>query len=138
MSEPLTVEFNLHIDRNRHGRKELREGTAPTPLPARVPRVAKLVALAHHFESLIQAGVFRDYAQIAAVGHVTRARLSQIMSLLNLAPDLQEAILFLARVERGRDPIILADLIPIAMEPDWKRQRRLWRSLRDVALSCAS
>jgi hypothetical protein len=129
VSKPLTLEFEMHVDRQKNGRKELVDGAATAPLPARVPRVAKLVALAHHFEALLRSGTFRDYAQIATVGDVTRARLSQIMSLLNLAPDVQEAILFLPRVERGRDPIILAHLIPIAKELDWKRQRRLWKSI---------
>lgn len=126
----LTVELELHIDRCRRGQKVLQEGQAPAAAPPRLPRVTKLLALAHHFERLIHAGQFRDYAQIAAVGQVTRARLSQIMALLNLAPDIQEAILFLPRVERGRDPIILADFMPIAAELAWNRQRRLWRSLR--------
>ena len=63
------------------------------------------------------------------MGHVTRARISQIMSLLYLAPDLQEQVLFLPRTERGRDPIILHDLLPIAAAADWKKQRRLWECL---------
>src|SRR3712207_3152134 len=33
--------------------------------------------------------------KVARLGHVTRARVTQIMNLLNLAPDIQEAILFL-------------------------------------------
>jgi len=60
---------------------------------------------------------------------VTRARVCQIMSLLHLAPDIQEALLFLPRTQRGRDPIILADLLPIAAAIDWRKQRRLWRQL---------
>ena len=57
---------------------------------------------------------------------LTRARVSQILSLVHLAPDIQEAILFLPRTQRGRDPVILSEVIPIAMELDWKRQRRAW------------
>ena len=45
-----------------------------------------------------------DFAELARLGHVTRARIAQIMNLLHLAPDIQEAILFLPRVERGEDP----------------------------------
>ena len=60
---------------------------------------------------------------------MTRARISQIMSLLCLAPDLQEALLFLPPTPRGRDPIILADLMPLAATIDWRKQRRLWRQL---------
>jgi hypothetical protein len=131
----LTVELDLHIDRCRRGQKVLQEGETPALAPPRLPRVTKLLALAHRFDALIRAGQFRDYAQIAAVGQVTRARLSQIMTLLNLAPGIQEEILFLPRVERGRDPIILADLMPIACELIWRRQRRLWQALRAKAIT---
>ena len=54
------------------------------------------------------------------------------MSLLYLAPDVQEQVLFLPRIERGRDPVILHDLLPIAAAADWTKQRRLWRRLREV------
>lgn len=53
------------------------------------------------------------------------------MNLL-LAPDIQEAILFLPRVERGRDPIHLPQLQPIALVPDWREQRRMWCELTGV------
>jgi hypothetical protein len=51
------------------------------------------------------------------------------MSLLFLAADVQEAILFGPRIGRGRDPIRLVDLLPIARVPDWKTQRMLWAGL---------
>ena len=35
---------------------------------------------------------------------VTRARMTQIMNLLNLAPDIQEELLLLPPVTEGRDP----------------------------------
>jgi hypothetical protein len=70
-----------------------------------------------------------SYSALASLGQVTRARICQIMNLLQLAPDIQEALLFLPRTERGRDPIILADLQPIAATFDWVKQRRLWRQL---------
>jgi hypothetical protein len=63
------------------------------------------------------------------LGQVTRARISQILNLLYLAPDIQEALLFLPPTVRGRDAIILADLMPIAALFDWRKQRRLWRQL---------
>ena len=49
------------------------------------------------------------------------------MNLLMLAPDIAEEILFLPRVTEGRDPIHLRQLQPIAILPDWKKQRELWR-----------
>ncbi len=44
---------------------------------------------------LIREGVVTDYAELARLGHVTRARVTQIMNLLHLAPDIQETLLFL-------------------------------------------
>ena len=60
---------------------------------------------------------------------MTRARVCQILNLLHLAPDVQEALLFLPPTRRGRDPLLLADLQPIAAAFDWRKQRRLWRKL---------
>ena len=88
------------------------------------------MALAHRCETLLQAGVVKDYATLARLGHVSRARLCQIVSLLQLAPDIQEEILFLGRPERGRGPLHLRQVRPIAGVLDWDQQRRLWRKLR--------
>jgi hypothetical protein len=75
------------------------------------------------------SGILTDYAAAAEIGHVTRARLTQIMNRLHLAPDIQEALLFLPRVECGRDPITERDVRPIVAVSDWRKQRRLWKSL---------
>ena len=97
--------------------------------PGNVPRVARLMALAIHFEGLLRRGEVRDYATLARLGQVTRARMSQIMDLLCLAPDIQEEILFLPRTVNGRDPITEQDLRPIAAIVDWHAQREAWRRL---------
>jgi hypothetical protein len=126
----LTIECAVHFRRRGRGRKELAAGAEPPRLaPGRVPRVARLLALAHRLERLRRAGVVRDYASLARLGHVTPARISQVMSLLQLAPDVQEQVLFLPATRRGRDRVILRDLLPIAATPDWRRQRRLWAAL---------
>jgi hypothetical protein len=87
------------------------------------------MALALRFEGLLQQGLIADYATLARLGHVSRARVSQIMSLLGLAPDIQEALLFLPRTQRGRDPIHLGQLQPLTVVLDWRQQRRLWQEL---------
>src|SRR5262249_31021452 len=81
------------------------------------------------FEELIRQGVVKDYAELARLGRVSRARISQIANLVLLAPDIQEALLFLPRTQQGRDPIRLRHLQPIALEPNWLRQRHLWAAL---------
>lgn len=132
MSDGATVTFQVHFGAGERTQKELRLGTAPpavTPPPGRVPRVAKLMALAIRFDRLVRSGEVRDFAEIARLGQVTRARMSQIMNLLNLAPDIQEAILFLPRVVAGDDPITERHLRPLVGCLDWREQRRLWRGL---------
>jgi hypothetical protein len=88
------------------------------------------MALAIRFEDLIRTGQVADYADLARRGRVSRARITQIMNLLLLAPDIQEQVLFLPRVLRGRDPIHLRQIQPIAQEWDWGKQRRRWAALR--------
>jgi hypothetical protein len=87
------------------------------------------MALAWRLDELVQRGVVRDFAALARLGHVSRPRISQILSLLNLAPDIQEALLFLPPVTHGRDPIHLRQLLPVAARLDWREQRRLWQAL---------
>src|SRR5262249_15638641 len=77
----------------------------PTPPPGRVPRVARLLALAIKFDCLIRDGAVSASTAMARLGHVSTARVTQIMNLVLLAPDIQEEILFLTRTLRGRDPI---------------------------------
>jgi hypothetical protein len=131
MTTTLTIELPVPFHRSGPGsRTELRSGSKTPPLsPGRVPRVARLMALALRLDELVRSGQIRTYSELAALGPVTRARVCQIMSLLYLAPDLQEALLFLPPTLRGRDPIILADLMPLAATLDWRKQRRLWRQL---------
>lgn len=134
MNRPIKFEATIHFKHRGRGRKEVRQGEppAPTPCSGRVPRVARLMALAIRFDEHIRAGVVTDYAELARLAHVSRARVTQIMNLLMLAPDIQEAILFLPRTERGRDGIHLRQLQPIALVPDWRKQRCLWDSLKST------
>jgi hypothetical protein len=87
------------------------------------------MALAIRMDGLVRGGEVADYADLARLGHVSRARVTQIMNLLQLAPDIQEALLFLPRTERGRDPIRETHIRPIAAELEWRKQRRLWKTV---------
>src|SRR5262249_9129667 len=111
MRTTLTIELPVHFHRCGHGnRKHMRPGLEGIPLPpGRVPRVSRLMALALRLDELVRTGQVASYSALASLGQVTRARLSQIVSLLYLAPDIQEALLFLPPTRHGRDPIILAD-----------------------------
>lgn len=135
MSDGLTVEFDIHFARGSAGRREVRVGEAP-PKPdlpeGSIPRVSKLMALAIRCDGLVRRGDVADYADLARFGYVTRARITQIMNLLNLAPDIQEQVLFLPRTMRGCDPIGERHLRPICVVADWKKQRQSWQQLRDI------
>jgi hypothetical protein len=128
----LVTRHQVSFATTTRGRKRLQEspsGAAVTspPLPnGKVPRVSRLMALAIRFEELVREGIVQDYAELARLGHVTRARISQVTALRFLAPDIQEALLFLPRTLKGRDPIRERMVRPIAGEPDWGRQRALW------------
>ena len=91
--------------------------------------MSRLMALAIRLDQLIRDGVVADQAELARLGHVSRARLTQIMNLLFLAPDIQETLLFLPPCERGRDPITERELRPIAAVADWERQRGMWERM---------
>lgn len=125
------IEFKVHFDVSRRGRKRAVVGQRPESgaLPGRMPRITRLMALAIRFEHLIRDGEVKDLAEIARLGQVTRARVTQIMNLLHLAPDVQAEILALPRVESGRDPITERELRPIAAIPDWRKQRAAWRAV---------
>jgi hypothetical protein len=130
--DEVTIEFPVHFTRGTAGRKEVNVGPeppAPTPERGRVPRVSRLMALAIRFEELVRRSEVESYADLARLGHVTRARMTQIMDLLCLAPDIQEEILFLPSVERERDAVSEHELRPVCAVADWREQRRAWQRL---------
>ena len=96
----------------------------------RIPRIAQLMALARHIDDLVRSGALGSYAAAARLGHVSRARMSQIVALLNLAPDLQEQLLFLKRPSCGRTAPVLRQVLHVAAAHDWDEQRRRWRRLQ--------
>jgi hypothetical protein len=128
-----TFTTKVHFRSAAKGRKRMHEGERPAPPTApagRVPRIARLLALAHRYASLVESGDVRDYADVARLAGVSRARVTQIMNLLHLAPDIQEALLDLPRTLDGPDALHEKDVRPIAAVPEWARQRAMWRAVR--------
>jgi hypothetical protein len=122
----MIIERTVRFGQGGRGRKKVREvGENETPV-GRVPRVAKLMALAIRFDQLIRDGVMADQAELARVGHVSRARLTQIMNLLSLAPEIQEELLFI-QIECGADGVTEQRLRPISAMLSWNEQRKTWR-----------
>ena len=112
--------------------KSGRKTALPGPVPernepaGRTPRVSKLMALAIRFDQLLRDGRVADQSELARLAHVTQPRMTQIMNLNHLAPDIQEAILHLPPVAKGRDPITERDLRPITRLRNWRKQRCAW------------
>jgi hypothetical protein len=127
----LTVQCKIRFKNGNRGRKRIQEGESPTPVtPGSIPRITRIMALAIRFEGLVQSGKVKDYADLARLGLVSRARITQLMNLLNLAPDIQEEILFLPRIFKGRDPITERDVRPITAVVDWNKQRKMWKEIK--------
>jgi hypothetical protein len=132
MNTPLTLTCRIQFGREAQGGRTTIEPrpAQPKAVPvARVPRIARLMALAIRLDGLIRSGELQDQATVARLGRVSRARVTQVMNLLFLAPEIQEALLFLPVTNAGRAPILLRDLQPIARELHWQGQRRLWQQL---------
>lgn len=113
------------------GKRKARDGdhSGQNRDTGRVPRISRLMALAIHLQKLIDNGAVRDYAEIARITGLTRARVTQIMNLTLLAPEIQEQILFLPRIENGHDPIAERNIRKITCEVTWSKQKMLWKKL---------
>lgn len=109
-------------------RKMAMPGPAPEPTApvGRTPRISKLMALAIRFDRFLREGLITDQSELARLTHVTQPRMTQIMNLLHLAPDIQEELLHLQPVQEGRDPVTERDVRPATRLIDWREQRRVW------------
>ena len=126
-----TVRSKVQFRWNQRQKEKLNmngAGLQGAPL-GRVPRIARLMALAIHFRKRVSDGQVANFAQLAHLSHVSRARLTQIINFTLLAPDIQESLLFLPRTVKGRDPLRERDLRPLMAQPDWRTQRRMWADL---------
>jgi|LakMenE01Jun11ns_1017448.scaffolds.fasta_scaffold9878327_1 hypothetical protein len=124
------IKIQFETSSSSHGRQRV---GSPKPkksnTPAKLPHITKLMALAIRLEHLLASGQVKDQAEIARVAGVTRARVTQILNLTNLAPDIQQAILNLEpttdHVPRFRE----REVRTIAILPNWEKQRMLWKRL---------
>lgn len=115
----MITEHQVHFKTGQRSKK-LASGNAKPSVVGRVPRIAKMMALAIRLDHLLKTGQVTDQAELARVGYVSRARLTQIMDLNLLAPDIQEKIL-----EGNLPDLLEKDLRPIATRFCWQMQREL-------------
>lgn len=122
----ITITRKVYFVRRDRGRKTIVDEPQPTA-PAesgRIPRISRLMALAIRFDRMIREGKVTDLSELARLAHVTQPRMTQIMNLNHLAPDIQEELLFLPRVTKGREAIHERIMRPIAAKADWVEQRQ--------------
>ena len=132
MNDQEEVTYAVDFRAGRPGRPKTQFAVSH-PLPAgeqggSIPRIARLMALAIRFDGLLRDETIRDYAELARLGRVTRARITQIMKLLDLAPKIQEQILFLPNIT----DLTERNLRPVVSRIDWREQRRLFQKLFDL------
>ena len=130
MNTAPTVRRTFHVATIDRGARRIRAGVAPPrPTAGRLPRLTRIMALAIHFDEAIATGRFTSQSDLARAGQVTRARLTQILSLTRLSPDIQEHLLFLEPYLTGRAPLTERDVRHVTLEPNWDKQRKLFRKL---------
>ena len=118
--ERRVIDGELH--RERRGRNRGFTASAPEGPTSRPARVAVTLAMAHKIRQGILAGEIQDQAEAARRLGLTRARLSQILDLTNLAPDLQEEILFIEVID-GCEPLCERALRRVLRFTSWDEQR---------------
>ena len=106
--------------------KRKSDRTAEEPR-GRVPRISKLMALAIRYEQMLNEGVVQSQTELAELLHVSQPRMTQIMNLLHLTPEIQEELLFLAEVQAGRDPVRERELRRLVTIALWSSQVVKWR-----------
>jgi hypothetical protein len=133
----VTVKCKMNVKIASKGRISIRphdpNAEPPRPRPSsKLPRISRLMALAIRFNEMIRTGEASDMIELARLGHVTQPRMSQIMALNQLAPDIQEALLNLPATT-GKPEIHEKRLRPIAAMLHWEDQRAAWRKLISLA-----
>ena len=136
MNKPVSVDFQFSVEqRGRGAKKRIVEGAgalgSSKPSLERIPRISRYMAQAIHFEDLIRRGIVTDYASLPRLSHVTRARVTQIMNLRLLAPEIQEEFLFLEAITNRVELPQLKWLQTRATDFNWEDQRKQWQNVGD-------
>jgi DNA invertase Pin-like site-specific DNA recombinase len=100
---------------------------------ANEPLIRKQLLLAHQIQGMLADGRAKDLHQIAGWLNLHKSRLDQVISLLFLGPQIQEAII---QEEAGRLTAVSERAIrAISEELDWQKQLTVWHSLLNPAPS---
>ncbi len=128
----LSVEYKVDFGTG-NGKQNIRKDATKKKRKSspKLPHVTRLLALAHHLQGLVDKGVVGDYADIARLSNLTRARLSQIMNLTLLAPQIQEEILYFKYYSPLSNDLKEQTLRVVLKSPVWKEQIRRWKRSKE-------
>ena len=124
------IEVPLHLKRDRRARKVVANGEAPE-VREPVPRIARLLALAHKWEAMARRGEIKNHTDLACRTKLTVARISQIANLIFLSPDIQDQVL------HSEDLTVPSEhqLRHLVAPPLWDDQHRTWDVVADRGIS---
>jgi len=122
-----TFKRRVTADRLVNAAAKARRSAKPLREP-RTPLVAELLRRAQEWRRLLDSGEVSTQAAIARREGITRARVTQVMSLLRLAPDIQEHVLSLPDMVR-RLAITERALRPIAQMKNRRAQLQAFEQL---------
>ena len=98
-------------------------GNPKPPRVPKTPRVVELLRKAIEWQALLESGEFTSQGDIATREGITRARVTQIMGILRLAPEIQEQILYMP--DDTRRPLVTERILrPIVTIADHQDQLR--------------
>lgn len=120
----LDIEITINPKKHQHPR---RSRHSEAPAAPRIPRITRLMALAIKFQDMVDRGEVHDYADLARLGYVSRARITQIMNLLNLAPDIQEQLLDLGSPHGRHGAPCERHIRQVTRAIEWPEQHRIWQ-----------
>ncbi len=124
-----TCEEVVALNRNRRGGRRARPKPPAEPEPPRIPRITRLMALGIKFQDMVDRGEVHDYADLARLGVVTRARMTQIMNMLLLAPHIQCALLTEVANNPHRQSAHERMIRAVVRSPLWADQREAWAGM---------
>jgi hypothetical protein len=126
----MSTTIDVPFVRTKRGKADAFTGEAPNPPePSRPWRVAQMLAVAHALQRLLDRGEVAAYGDLAMIVGMTRPRVSQILNLRLLAPDIQEEVLF-GMTLHGQERVTERSLRTIVRCPSWNEQRRRWAAVR--------
>ncbi len=121
-----TMRFEFPVDLKRVNLRKLKRA-ANANTPQLLPGVVRSLVLGHQLQRCLKERQARSFKQVSQWLHISHARVSQLLSLTLLAPEIQEEIL----LSKETDHLRLTEqrIRQITLEPSWKAQRMLWQAL---------